>query len=607
MADQHNSPGKICQQCGAVSPFSDDFCDECGARLPSVTVCPTCGEIIPPEEVFCSSCGTSVSPPQTPPPTMNTPPYPPPPVAPPDGSDIDRQQGGGTPVLGNGPRNFLIPVIIAVVIIGLLVAVVLVGIPGLTKPSGNITGNTSLSGAAMSRAFEGDWQVESAADPGSIELFRITVLPDNTITALFPKCASVTTSGALSDGGSTLNGTFSDTESGKSGTIHLVLSDKDHFNGTWLVEGQSYPISGIKGAPVSTSATNTVGSLSLTGTTGTQAATAPVSGIQADFRTDKTSGSFPLTVSFSDTSTGSPDQWYWDFGEGTYSNEKNPVHTFKSEGSFTVTLSVDRSGQTSSKSKVISASSLPPVANFVADTTSGKAPLTVSFTDTSTGSPTTWFWEFANGQISYDQNPETIYQEQGNYQVKLTVDRGGVKNTKSMIINVNAVSSSITAATTTVPATTISAAMTSQTVITTQAATSMKTTALQTTITTRVTTAVTTTAAPVTTVSAVTTNAGTAGGSFYGEWRDSSGVYFYFMNPEGDQIRGGWESGEIAGDKTGYLTGTLSNGGTVNTGTFENSYRGGNFKFTLNDANHFTGTMDSPMGKTSIKCTRMGG
>ncbi|MCX6701551.1 MAG: PKD domain-containing protein, partial [Methanomicrobiales archaeon] len=76
-------------------------------------------------------------------------------------------------------------------------------------------------------------------------------------------------------------------------------------------------------------------------------------------------------------------------------------------------------------------------ANFIADQTSGNAPLTVTFTDTSTGSPTTWIWLFGNGQTSYDRNPEITYQGQGAYTVQLTVEKGGVQSKKSMTINVN--------------------------------------------------------------------------------------------------------------------------------------------------------------------------
>lgn len=46
----------------------------------------------------------------------------------------------------------------------------------------------------------------------------------------------------------------------------------------------------------------------------------------------------PLTVQFTDTSTGGPTGWSWDFGDGSTSASQNPVHTFAAAGDYTVTL-----------------------------------------------------------------------------------------------------------------------------------------------------------------------------------------------------------------------------------------------------------------------------
>lgn len=45
-----------------------------------------------------------------------------------------------------------------------------------------------------------------------------------------------------------------------------------------------------------------------------------------------------LTVTFTDTSTGGPDSWLWDFGDGGFSSIQNPTHTFASPIYFNVTL-----------------------------------------------------------------------------------------------------------------------------------------------------------------------------------------------------------------------------------------------------------------------------
>ena len=74
----------------------------------------------------------------------------------------------------------------------------------------------------------------------------------------------------------------------------------------------------------------------------------------------------------------------------------------------------------------------PPVADFLGSPTSGYAPLTVQFTDQSTGNPTQWAWDFNNdgSTDSTAQNPTYVYPASGTYSVKLTVTNAGGSNTK---------------------------------------------------------------------------------------------------------------------------------------------------------------------------------
>jgi PKD repeat protein len=51
----------------------------------------------------------------------------------------------------------------------------------------------------------------------------------------------------------------------------------------------------------------------------------------------------------------------------------------------------------------------------------GKVPLTVTFTDLSSGNPTTWAWLFGDGGTSTLQNPVHVYTAAGIYSVTLTV------------------------------------------------------------------------------------------------------------------------------------------------------------------------------------------
>jgi tripartite motif-containing protein 71 len=60
----------------------------------------------------------------------------------------------------------------------------------------------------------------------------------------------------------------------------------------------------------------------------------------ADFSASPTSGTGPLTVLFSDSSSGTVSSYSWDFGDGSTSSSPNPVHTYVQSGKYTVTLTV---------------------------------------------------------------------------------------------------------------------------------------------------------------------------------------------------------------------------------------------------------------------------
>ncbi|MDD3071678.1 MAG: PKD domain-containing protein, partial [Methanoculleus horonobensis] len=74
-----------------------------------------------------------------------------------------------------------------------------------------------------------------------------------------------------------------------------------------------------------------------------------------------------------------------------------------------------------------SAGPAAPVAAFSANVTNGTAPLTVAFTDASTGDPTSWVWDFEDDGIvdSTEQSPVHTYTAAGTYTVNLTVANAG--------------------------------------------------------------------------------------------------------------------------------------------------------------------------------------
>ncbi len=147
--------------------------------------------------------------------------------------------------------------------------------------------------------------------------------------------------------------------------------------------------------------------------------------LAADFSGDATSGCAPLTVNFTDLSTGTGiDGWDWDFGDGSgTSTAQNPSYNYTSAGTYTVTLTVSSTSQgcndSATKTGYITVSG-SPVADFSGSPVSGTEPLTVDFTDLSTDA-TGWSWDFGDGVgTSAQQNPSYTYNSVGTYTVTLT-------------------------------------------------------------------------------------------------------------------------------------------------------------------------------------------
>jgi PKD repeat protein len=142
----------------------------------------------------------------------------------------------------------------------------------------------------------------------------------------------------------------------------------------------------------------------------------------ADFTSGPRTGTVPLTVKFTDASKGGPNAWSWDFGDAGTATQQSPSHTYTKAGTYTVTLTVRNAYGSDSESKAgfVTAGG-KPTADFTADERRGVKPFTVRFTDLSTGNPTSWKWDFGDATTSTEQNPVHVYQNEGSYDVTLTV------------------------------------------------------------------------------------------------------------------------------------------------------------------------------------------
>jgi PKD repeat protein len=171
--------------------------------------------------------------------------------------------------------------------------------------------------------------------------------------------------------------------------------------------------------------------------------TAPSDAPDARFHASVTEGEAPLSVTFTDDSTGELTEWSWSFGDGSGSFQQNPVHVYDLPGVYTVTLNVNGPDGADVAMRPAYITVNAPVADspqaaFTGSNTSGQAPLSVSFTDQSTGDVTGWSWTFGDGGTSTQRNPTRTYQNPGTYSVTLRVTgpAGTSQVTQSSLVRV---------------------------------------------------------------------------------------------------------------------------------------------------------------------------
>ncbi|AKB27893.1 Cell surface protein [Methanosarcina siciliae T4/M] len=162
----------------------------------------------------------------------------------------------------------------------------------------------------------------------------------------------------------------------------------------------------------------------------------------ANFTVNKTSGYYPLTILFTDTSQNATGL-SWDVnGDGVEdSNAASFAYTYTSRGTYEAKLTVSNANGTDTETAVITVmeEEIPilPVANFTVNKTSGYYPLTVLFTDTSQNA-TGLSWD-VNGDGVEDSNAASFaytYTSRGTYEAKLTVSNANGTDTETAVITV---------------------------------------------------------------------------------------------------------------------------------------------------------------------------
>jgi PKD repeat protein len=226
-------------------------------------------------------------------------------------------------------------------------------------------------------------------------------------------------------------------------------TDANPASFTYLTPGTyiaSLVVSGFNGPSQPATTTITV----------TASTAARAGGPMADFAADPSGGDAPLTVTFTNWSEGNITSYTWDLdGDGaTDSTSANPpAFTYHTPGDYTASLVVSGpDGQTDLASVTIGVYPyIPPapVSDFLAQPTSGPAPLTVTFTDRSTGEAeiVQWEWDF-NGDGTIDSTvknpPPYTYTTAGVYAARLLVyDNYGEGEPKTIAITVHSPASAM--------------------------------------------------------------------------------------------------------------------------------------------------------------------
>ena len=162
-----------------------------------------------------------------------------------------------------------------------------------------------------------------------------------------------------------------------------------------------------------------------------------------NFTGNPLTGAAPLNVTFKNYCKNDINSYYWDFGDNSYSNEPEPVHIYNFPGKYNVSLKANGKGGENylNLPDYIIVSYPKPESKFMASEVSGIVPLNVSFFDNSNNllnnQITSWLWDFGDGNYSSVKNPDHIYENPGYYNVSLTVNGPGGKDTltKNNFIN----------------------------------------------------------------------------------------------------------------------------------------------------------------------------
>jgi autotransporter-associated beta strand protein len=161
--------------------------------------------------------------------------------------------------------------------------------------------------------------------------------------------------------------------------------------------------------------------------------------VVANLAASPTSGAAALAVTFTNLSSGAT-YWVWNFGDGSTLPDAtggNVTHTYNNASftGYTVIQTAYGPGGSSARTNTayIVVTNAIPVASFVGVPTNGSTPLTVTFTNLSSGGlATNYLWSFGDGVISNTTSAGNVshsYTNSGTYGVGLTATGTGGSST----------------------------------------------------------------------------------------------------------------------------------------------------------------------------------
>ena len=159
----------------------------------------------------------------------------------------------------------------------------------------------------------------------------------------------------------------------------------------------------------------------------------------ASFATTVNTGCSPLPVGFQNLSLGTPTNYIWNFGDGQFSTQVSPTHTFvygPNDTIFNVALIAINACGSDTAYYPIHVFPNTVSSFFNTNPTVGCAPLNVQFTNYSQGGNLNYFWSFGNGQVSNSQSPSHLYTSSGTFIAQLVVDNGCSFDTSTITITV---------------------------------------------------------------------------------------------------------------------------------------------------------------------------